>query len=85
MKDYGSARLIEALPSRLVTEYTGEGKDVEMSLRLMSKENIKSVVAESLRRKNAFASRRMLLYNAVMISPLLSCAYAAEKLRKGWR
>lgn len=78
---YSREMLLNAIPERLTSEYFG-AKDVQMTFKMMNPQDIRNSIVESLKKKNSFASKRMILYNMMMISPILGVKYGLQKIAK---
>ena len=75
--------LIEMLPYRLATDFTGKDKDYVASFKQIAFTDVQKAMHQTLERKNKFHSKRMVLYNLLATSPAKNVRYVLAKLRKG--
>lgn len=73
------------IPIGLGEEFMGEGKNIYESYRMMDMGTRQQVLKHTVKMKNKFASKRMLLSHVISISPWLNAKYAVQKLNKRWK
>ncbi|KRX06701.1 hypothetical protein PPERSA_09103 [Pseudocohnilembus persalinus] len=76
-------KLIQSIPVRLATEFTGVEKDCYESLNRIHPKDVAKALSDSIKKKNGFYSKRMVIYNALSTSLIKNGVYVIQKLKKG--